>query len=183
MHNLEINERGHIRGWVAGSESGVPGYIEIIADNVRFRIAATIERPDVLMAGHSLFSGFDLTINAGAEATPLTLQIGKRSYSIDASFRGDSDYVRVDSLQGIEMEGWIDHEVPLYALQFSDGINREFPQLLPRQDIAALKDARGTSTFGFQLSAQSLGGLRFCLVNNSHLHVFRQTLQPSAIAA
>lgn len=105
MHNVEVNTQGLVRGWVSGTPSGAPGYVEIVTSQSRFSVAATQERPDVLAAGHTLFSGFCLSISASHDAGPVRMDIEGRLYDVIAETVADHSLLCIDNMSAAVTEG------------------------------------------------------------------------------
>jgi hypothetical protein len=137
MHSVELIDTGRLLGWVSGDIGGFPAQVQLCCAEGTVAIAAVHERVDVLSAGFTRFSGFDLHISAHAADCPWRVHLEESEYEVAPLPRCNEEVVTVEEAYDDLLSGSIAFDRRIRSLCFysAEGSTRAeinpFPDHIP----------------------------------------------------
>lgn len=172
MHNVEQNGEGKFKGWFSGDSSGCPSQIDLLVSGRKIWVQATKEREDVLYAGHTLFSGFDLRVSSDQHKVQCVAELEGRKYNITPAERASAALIRVDDVGKNYLSGWVNYPKGLFSLVFFDETGPAFCDLFVRSDVNAGLGTSSEIRHGFSVKGLDVSRLVAVNINNELIHWF-----------
>ena len=172
MHNVEEINNGKLVGWIGGSIDGRPSSIGLACSGKMIEVFATKQRLDVLQAGYTLFSGFDMKISAYTDKCDCRAHIEKKFYKLTPSVKKDDDLINIDEVSENHISGWVNNAEGLYSLCFFDASGVVRSEINSRWDVNAHLKTPQDVLHGFRAEGVDVSTLVAVSVNNSLIHWF-----------
>jgi hypothetical protein len=169
MHNIDEISRGRARGWVKAGVDGCPAIVTLTFRDREVRVYATVPRRDVFMAGHSLFSGFDIEVSAPFESS-CKIFVGNEQRDVAMGSVSTHQLVVVDSVDTHSVCGWINHKRGLDSLALFHNAGFVRAEVFHRPDVNNHLSTGSEKRFGFQAFGIDFSEIHAIKINNSHIH-------------
>jgi len=178
MHHIESVSEGRVVGWAAADASGCPAKVTLTCKQGAVGIFASRPREDVLAAGYSLFSGFDLEVSSDCGNEACALEVGGERRTFSPSTLLDQDIIMADTIRRRDqLSGWIRHISGLKSLIFHSRSGLFRASVFSRLDVNEALNTDPSALHGFEISNVDLLSVYAVSINSSHVHWCGQSLQ------
>ncbi|MFN3724499.1 MAG: hypothetical protein ACK4VZ_15830 [Paracoccaceae bacterium] len=170
MHNVDKNSEGQLVGWVGGSADGRPARINLSCSDRIIQVFAVQDRGDVLRAGFTRFSGFNLRISAHSRECVCQARLEENTYDITPSVKRDDDLIQLDDVGRNHISGWVKNAEDLSSLSFFSVTGLSRAEIHKRADVNAFLGTSPEKSHGFRVEFPDFSELFAVSVNNKLIH-------------
>lgn len=175
MHYIDKICFGEISGWIQGNTDGCPSQVKVLHQNLQVQVFAVRPREDVLKAGYTRFSGFDLSVSSASRDDLCQIELGGSLYDISPIQVADQGLIKVDEMSDTHISGWVNLPAGLRSLTFYSATGLSRADIHARADINALLNSDPRRLHGFSVNNCDVEGLYAVNINNSRIHWFAPT--------
>lgn len=170
MHSVELIDTGRLLGWVSGDIGGCPSQVELCCSEGRVAIAAVHERVDVLSAGFTRFSGFDLSISAHAADCPWRVHLEGSEYEVAPLARCNEEVVTIDEAYDDFLAGSIPFDRRIRSLCFYSAAGSARAEIDPCPEYSPAPGGLTGYRYRFRVENFDVSKIFAVKINNDAVH-------------
>lgn len=170
MHNVELVEDGRISGWLAGRDDGCPSSVSLSSHGRQVNMPATINRPDVLDAGFTLFSGFTIRVSAHSDEECCEVKVEDKIYNVMPTKKPMNEILFVDEQGTNFLSGWFKNRESLRSLCFYTGAGMIRAEIHKRSDVNRHLETPSDRLHGYRVEDVDVNDIYAVTFNNELVH-------------
>jgi len=170
VHSVELIDTGRFLGWVSGDIEGCPSLVQLCCSAGEVAIAAVHERADVLSAGYTRFSGFDLRLSAHAADCPFRIHLEESEYQVAPLRRCDYEIITIDEAYDDFIAGSIEFDRKIRSLCFYSATGSARAEINPCPDSVPSCGSMTGYRHAFRVDNFDISSIFAVKINNDAVH-------------
>jgi len=170
MHNIEMIGAGRFCGWAAAGRDGSPERLKLELNRQEAYVYAIRSRQDVLDAGHSLFSGFDLHLSGEPGLMNCVISVDGEVHEVSLQPLQTSKLIVMKQPSAQAVNGWVHGASGLRSLVLCHSRGTTRAKIVERSDAVEALGPEKSLIHEFTAHDVDARTVYAVVINNTHIH-------------